>query len=55
MIEKKQLNVSVSRKVYFDFQKKFPQCLSRFVRNALRMALSDKRFFQLVFFNSSED
>lgn len=46
----RQLNVSIVSDHYEQFQRMFPQCLSRFVRNAIKLALTDRIFFQTVFF-----
>lgn len=36
------------------FREKYNGCFSRFVRNAISMALKDRAFFERVFFGSDE-
>lgn len=36
------------------FQKLYPYCLSQFVRKAVKLAISDKKFFDKVFFSTKE-
>lgn len=37
------------------FREKYNGCFSRFVRNAISMALEDAKFFQSVFFSKGGD
>lgn len=48
---KKQINVSVDSFDYDSFLRFYRGCLSRFIRNALKLAIKDKDFFNLVFFS----
>lgn len=48
---KKQINVSVDSVDYNSFLRFYRGCLSRFIRNALKLAIKDKDFFNLVFFS----
>lgn len=36
------------------FQKKYPYCLSQFLKRAMKLALNDKKFFDKVFFSEVE-
>lgn len=47
---KKQINVSIDDRDYYNFMRLYRGCLSRFIRNAIRLALNDKDFFNNVFF-----
>lgn len=51
MKSKKQINVSVNPNTYEQFLRLYRGCLSRFIRNALSLAIKDKEFFNLVFFS----
>ena len=53
-VKSRQLNVSCPADVYLRFQQFYPSCLSRFVRNCLKIALNDQQFFQSVFFYQGE-
>lgn len=53
-MKKKQINVSVDSETYFTFLRFYRGCLSRFVRNAIKLAIKDKDFFNLVFFSEVE-
>lgn len=46
----KQINCSVDSKDYSNFQKFYPQCLSRFVRNCIKLAINNRDFFNKLFF-----
>lgn len=48
-----RLQVIVPRKTYDEFRERYRDCLGRFVRNCLQLALSDSLFFQNVFFCDS--
>ena len=37
------------------FREKYNGCFSRFVRNAISMALKDRAFFEKVYFNEAEE
>lgn len=49
--DKKQINVSLDSSDYDSFMRFFRGCLSRFIRNAVKLAIKDKDFFNLVFFS----
>lgn len=49
----KQINTSVNKSDYELFQKMYPNCLSRFIRSVIRLALADREFFLSVFFNQN--
>lgn len=46
----KQINVTVSDSSYKSFKALYPHCLSRFIRNCLFLAVSDRNFFSQIFF-----
>lgn len=35
-----------------DFQRLYPYCLSRFIKLCIKRAVSDKQFFNEIFFNN---
>ena len=37
------------------FQRLYPYCLSRFVKNCVKMALNDRHFFDKIYFMISEE
>lgn len=51
----KQINCTVDSQDYAEFQKRYPQCLSRFIRNVLKLAINDSNFFKAIFFGEIKD
>lgn len=47
----KQINVTVSAEVYEKYMRLYRGTLSRFIRNALELATTDKDIFNLIFFS----
>lgn len=45
----------VSDELREKFKKKFPNCFSRFVRNCMIKAVSDKKFFDEIFFGNNDN
>lgn len=45
-----RLTVVMPNDIYNNFARRFPQCISTFVRNAMVLAVNDKEFFDKVFF-----
>lgn len=50
MENKKQINVTVNSDVYDKYIRLYRGTLSRFIRNALELATTDKDVFNLIFF-----
>ena len=50
----KQINCSVDSSIYKNFQKFYPYCLTRFVRNCIKLAVEDRQFFNQMFFLECE-
>lgn len=48
-----RLQVCVQKKTYDEFRERYRDCLGRFVRNCLNLALVNPLFFQKVFFCDS--
>ena len=48
------VHVSLSASDADHFQRIYPDCMTRFVRNAVKIALSDKNFFDKIFFLAVE-
>ena len=46
----KQINCTVDPTVYANFQKYYPQCLTRFIRNCIKLAVANRQFFSQIFF-----
>lgn len=47
----KILNLRVNEHEYDLFMRKYPKCISRFIRNAMSIALKDRDFFEKVYFS----
>lgn len=49
-----RISLCVDKKDFQAFQSAYRYCLSRFIRNAISMAVMSRPFFQQVFFNEVE-
>lgn len=45
-----QIHINVPDSLKNTFEQCFPHCRSRFIKNALELALKDRSFFEKVFF-----
>lgn len=50
-VMKKQLSVMCDKDVCEMFQRLYPQCMTRFIELALRLACNDKELFMKIFFD----
>lgn len=46
----KQIHIYVDERIRDDFERNYPHCRSRFVENAMKLALKDKDIFDKIFF-----
>lgn len=49
-MKKRQVHIYTDAELLDSFQRAFPQCLTKFVIKAIKLALNDKSFFNKVFF-----
>lgn len=45
-----RINCVLPAKLHKAFVSAFPSCLSQFIRNAMALAVEDKKYFDLIFF-----
>lgn len=45
-----RISVTVNKESYENFENVYPNCLSKFIRNAIKLALINKEFFMQIFF-----
>lgn len=53
--EKQLVSLWIKRDIAKDFQKNYPYCASRFLRNCLQKANESKEFFDDMFFGVRKD
>lgn len=47
-----QIHTRVKKDDYDNFMRLYPQCLTRFVANAIHLAVTNRSFFDTVFFTN---
>lgn len=52
---KKTVNFRFEENIINGFQKRYPYCLTRFLLHCIKLAISDKSFFEGIYFKTFDE